>query len=67
MGKEASALMVGHTLRFNPAWSQAKERILAGEIGEVKTIRTKRVGPISNNKGWLEGRVLILCFTAYTT
>ena len=54
--------MVGHTLRFNPAWSQAKERILAGEIGEVKTIRTKRVGPISNNKGWLEGRVSVPLF-----
>ncbi len=55
-------LMVGHTLRFNPAWAQAKERILAGEIGEVKTIRTKRVGPISNNKGWLEGRVSVPLF-----
>jgi len=55
-------LMVGHTLRFNPAWAQAKERILAGEIGEVKTIRTKRVGPISNNKGWLEGRVSVSLF-----
>jgi len=55
-------LMVGHTLRFNPAWVQTKERILAGEIGEVKTIRTKRVGPISNNKGWLEGRVSVPLF-----
>jgi predicted dehydrogenase len=55
-------LMVGHTLRFNPAWAQAKERILVGEIGEVKTIRTKRVGPISNNKGWLEGRVSVPLF-----
>ncbi len=54
--------MVGHTLRFSPPWSQAKERILAGEIGEVKTIRTKRVGPISNNKGWLEGRVSVPLF-----
>lgn len=54
--------MVGHTLRFSPAWFQAKERILAGEIGEVKTIRTKRVGSISNNKGWLEGRVSVPLF-----
>jgi predicted dehydrogenase len=54
--------MVGHTLRFSPCWTQAKERLDGGEIGEVKTIRTKRVGTIHDNKGWLEGRVSIPLF-----
>jgi predicted dehydrogenase len=54
--------MVGHTLRFAPNWTGAKERIDAGEIGEVKTIRTKRVGSILDNRGWLEGRTSIPLF-----
>jgi predicted dehydrogenase len=54
--------MVGHTLRFAPNWTGAKERIDAGVIGEVKTIRTKRSGSILDNKGWLEGRTTIPLF-----
>ncbi len=60
--QKGATLMVGHTLRFSPAWIHAKEQILAGEIGDVKTIRTKRVGLISNNKGWLEGRTSVALF-----
>lgn len=58
----ALTFMVGHTLRFTPSWVQAKELMDAGEIGEIKTIHTKRVGTISDNKGWLEGRVSIPLF-----
>jgi len=60
--KAGLILMVGHTLRFDTCWVLAKERIDAGEIGEVKTIRTQRVGTILDHKGWLEGRVSLPLF-----
>lgn len=54
--KEASAIVaaaeeanvraaVGHIERFNPATAALRERLLAGELGEVFAISTERVGP----------------------
>jgi predicted dehydrogenase len=38
-------LMVGHIERFNPALSELKERLLAGEIGNILQVQARRVGP----------------------
>lgn len=38
-------LMVGHTERFNPAVIKLKEIIQNGELGEIASCSTKRVGP----------------------
>ncbi len=40
-------LMVGHICRFDPRYSLARERICAGEIGEVTTIHAKRNLPVA--------------------
>ena len=40
-------LMVGHICRFDPRYSLARERILAGEIGEVTSIHAKRNLPVA--------------------
>ncbi len=40
-------LMVGHICRFDPRYSLARDRIQAGEIGEVTTIHAKRNLPIA--------------------
>jgi predicted dehydrogenase len=36
---------VGHIERFNAALRQARERIIAGELGEIYQITTRRIGP----------------------
>ena len=36
--------MVGHVLRFHPAFERLKELIDAGELGEVKYIHSHRLG-----------------------
>jgi UDP-N-acetylglucosamine 3-dehydrogenase len=38
-------LMVGHIERFNPAVVELKRRLLAGELGRVFQIHTRRLGP----------------------
>jgi predicted dehydrogenase len=38
--------MVGHLLRFEPRWAAARQVIQAGEIGEVMSISTRRVGNV---------------------
>ncbi|RLI88681.1 MAG: gfo/Idh/MocA family oxidoreductase [Archaeoglobales archaeon] len=45
--REGVKVMVGHIERFNPAVLKLKELILAGELGEVLTMSSKRVGPYS--------------------
>lgn len=38
-------LMVGHIERFNPAVTQLKERLAAGELGKIFTIHSRRQSP----------------------
>ncbi len=53
-----STVMVGHLLRFEPRWSAAKHAIQAGEIGEVVSIATRRVGNVLDQE-ILAGRTTI--------
>lgn len=43
--KENVKLMVGHIERFNPAVIKMKELIKSGELGNIVSISTRRVGP----------------------
>ena len=38
-------VMIGHIERFNPAIVKLKELIAAGELGEIRSISCRRVGP----------------------
>lgn len=53
-----SIVMVGHLLRFEPRWSAAKQAIEAGDIGDVVSIATRRVGSVLDQK-ILSGRTTI--------
>ena len=53
-----STVMVGHLLRFEPRWVAAKKAVEAGEIGEVVSIATRRVGNVLD-QGILRGRTTI--------
>ena len=39
---------VGHIERFNPAIRSMRERIGAGELGDLYQIATRRIGPLNN-------------------
>ncbi len=43
--KEGVSLMVGHVTRFEPTIIHLRDMIQQGDLGEVVTISTKRVGP----------------------
>jgi predicted dehydrogenase len=43
---KAVTAMVGHLLRFEPRWAAARRVIAAGDIGEVVSIATRRVGNV---------------------
>ena len=43
-GKNGRIFMVGHVLRFHPAFEQLKRLIDAGELGEVRYIHSHRLG-----------------------
>ncbi|MBA63749.1 MAG: hypothetical protein CMJ76_15450 [Planctomycetaceae bacterium] len=45
--KSKGLLMVGHICRFDPRYILARERILAGEIGEITSIHAKRNLPVA--------------------
>lgn len=51
-------IMVGHLLRFEPRWAAAKRVIDSGEIGDVVSIATRRVGNVLD-QGILKGRTTI--------
>jgi predicted dehydrogenase len=51
-------VMVGHLLRFEPRWAAAKRVIAAGDIGEVVSIATRRVGNVLD-QSILGGRTTI--------
>lgn len=53
-----TTVMVGHLLRFEPRWATARRIIAAGEIGEVVSLATRRVGNIGD-QGVLRGRTSI--------
>jgi UDP-N-acetylglucosamine 3-dehydrogenase len=47
-------LMVGHICRFNPRYAMARERIAAGEIGEIVSMYARRNIPAARSKSVLE-------------
>ena len=51
-------VLVGHLLRFEPRWVAAAQRLAAGEIGEVVSITTRRIGNVLD-QGVLRGRTTI--------
>jgi len=53
-----STVMVGHLLRFEPRWVAAKQAVEAGDIGEVVSIATRRVGNVLDQE-ILRGRTTI--------
>lgn len=54
----AGLVLVGHLLRFEPRWIAAKRMIDAGEIGEVVSLTTRRVGNVRDQEV-LRGRTTI--------
>ena len=51
-------VLVGHLLRFEPRWVAARQRLEAGEIGEVVSITTRRIGNVLD-QSVLRGRTTI--------
>jgi predicted dehydrogenase len=51
-------VLVGHLLRFEPRWAGARRRIAAGEIGEVVSVATRRIGNVGDQRV-LRGRTTI--------
>ena len=51
-------VLVGHLLRFEPRWVAASQRLAAGQIGEVASISTRRVGNVLDQEV-LRGRTSI--------
>jgi myo-inositol 2-dehydrogenase/D-chiro-inositol 1-dehydrogenase len=55
---KGALVMVGHLLRFEPRWAAAKRVIAAGDLGEVASISTRRIGNILD-QNVLKGRTSI--------
>lgn len=51
-------ILPGHLLRFEPRWAGAWRRIAAGEIGDVVSIATRRIGNVRDQE-ILRGRTTI--------
>ena len=51
-------VMVGHLLRFEPRWAVAKAAIAAGDLGEIVSISTRRIGNVLD-QSILQGRTSI--------
>ncbi|MBB4661084.1 Gfo/Idh/MocA family protein [Conexibacter arvalis] len=45
IGRRGLAAAVGHVERFNPSLMALRERLLAGQLGDVFLVATERVGP----------------------
>jgi predicted dehydrogenase len=56
--RSGALVMVGHLLRFEPRWAAAKRAIDAGDIGDVLSIATRRVGNVLDQT-ILRGRTTI--------
>ncbi len=57
-GRAGVPVLVGHLLRFEPRWVAARRRLESGEIGEVVSIATRRVGNVRDQEV-LRGRTTI--------
>jgi myo-inositol 2-dehydrogenase/D-chiro-inositol 1-dehydrogenase len=53
-----ATVMVGHLLRFEPRWAAAQKVIEAGELGQVVSISSRRVGNVLDQQV-LKGRTTI--------
>ncbi len=51
-------VLIGHLLRFEPRWVAARQRLDTGQIGEVVSISTRRVGNVRDQEV-LRGRTTI--------
>src|SRR5687767_13934571 len=51
-------VLVGHLLRFEPRWLAARQRLETGEIGEVVSVSTRRIGNVLDQEV-LRGRTTI--------
>jgi myo-inositol 2-dehydrogenase/D-chiro-inositol 1-dehydrogenase len=56
--RAAVPVLPGHLLRFEPRWAGAWRRIMAGEIGDVVSIATRRIGNVRDQEV-LRGRTTI--------
>jgi predicted dehydrogenase len=56
--RAAVPVLPGHLLRFEPRWAGAWRRIAAGEIGDVVSIATRRIGNV-RDQDVLRGRTTI--------
>jgi myo-inositol 2-dehydrogenase/D-chiro-inositol 1-dehydrogenase len=56
--RAAVPVLPGHLLRFEPRWAGAWRRIAAGEIGDVVSIATRRIGNVRDQE-ILRGRTTI--------
>ena len=56
--RAAVPVLPGHLLRFEPRWAGAWRRIAAGEIGDVVSIATRRIGNVRDQEV-LRGRTTI--------
>lgn len=56
--RKGALVMVGHLLRFEPRWAAARRAIAAGDIGDVLSIATRRVGNVLDQT-ILRGRTTI--------
>ncbi|MGH2617389.1 MAG: Gfo/Idh/MocA family protein, partial [Thermomicrobiales bacterium] len=57
-GRARVPVLVGHLLRFEPRWAGAWQRIAAGEIGDVLSVATRRIGNVAD-QNVLRGRTTI--------
>ena len=55
---KGALVMVGHLLRFEPRWAAAKRVIAGGDLGDVVSIATRRVGNVAD-QNILKGRTTI--------
>jgi predicted dehydrogenase len=53
-----TTVMVAHILRFEPRWVAARKAVAAGDIGDVVSIATRRVGNVLDQRV-LQGRTSI--------
>ena len=56
--RAAVPVLPGHLLRFEPRWAAAWRRITAGEIGQVLSVATRRIGNV-RDQDVLRGRTTI--------
>jgi myo-inositol 2-dehydrogenase/D-chiro-inositol 1-dehydrogenase len=56
--RAAVPVLPGHLLRFEPRWAGAWRRIAAGEIGDIVSIATRRIGNVRDQEV-LRGRTTI--------